>query len=135
MTAVQEGVQMAEENLFQRGSTWWLKAKAGGKEYRESLHTSDVREARRFRDARLKAIRAAVYHGERRMTWGEAVVAWHAHAEGQLSPSTIKRYLVSLKQCEPYLSDKGVWEIDGKVLRRLAVGEPLGLHRPPFVVT
>ena len=47
---------MAEKNMYLRGEVWWLRAKVAGHDCRESLHTSDVREARRFRDKRLKEI-------------------------------------------------------------------------------
>jgi hypothetical protein len=51
---------MTETNMYQRGETWFLRAEIGGKKYRESLHTANVREARRLRDARLSHVFAAV---------------------------------------------------------------------------
>ncbi len=119
MAGYKKGYRVAEKNMFERGGVWWLKAKAHGREYRESLHTSDVREARRFRDAKLKALKAAAYHGEHVITWAKAVSAWHAHIEEQMAPSSLKRYLMSLAMCEPDLRSLRVNEVDGRVLRGL----------------
>jgi hypothetical protein len=48
---------MTETNMYQRGETWFLRAEIAGRKYRESLHTSNVRDARRLRDARLRSLR------------------------------------------------------------------------------
>jgi hypothetical protein len=37
-----------EDNLYQRGEIYWLRAEIGGREFRESLRTSDVKSARRL---------------------------------------------------------------------------------------
>jgi hypothetical protein len=49
---------IAEPNLFKREDVWWLRAKVNGHRYLESMRTSDIREARRLRDKRLKEIRS-----------------------------------------------------------------------------
>ena len=46
---------MAEPNLYRREDVWWLRAKVNGHRYRESSGTTDIREARKFREKRLKA--------------------------------------------------------------------------------
>ena len=114
------GIKMrGEDNLYQRGGIWWLRAEVRGREYRESLRTADVKSARRLRDSRLKELRDAIWHGERRRSWQEAVVAWGGHADAQLGPSTVKRYLVSLAQCDPYLSQFDIDKIDGRAIAAL----------------
>jgi integrase/recombinase XerD len=103
--------------MYQRGETWFLRAEIGGKKYRESLDTANVRDARRLRDARLKVIEAQARHGA--VEWPKAVVAWAEHVDEQLSASTRKRYLLSLELCEPHLRACMVGAIDGAIIRGL----------------
>jgi integrase/recombinase XerD len=108
---------MTESNMYQRGETWFLRAEIGGKKYRESLHTANVREARRLRDARLKVIEAQARHGA--VEWPKAVISWAEHAKGQIATATMTRYLQSLALCEPHLLGRMVGEIDGAIIRGL----------------
>jgi integrase/recombinase XerD len=108
---------MTESNMYLRGETWFLRAEIGGRKYRESLHTTNVRHARRLRDARLKVIEAQARHGA--IDWPKAVVVWAEHVQGQLSASTRKRYLLSLATCESHLVGHMVGEIDGGIIRGL----------------
>ena len=108
---------MTETNMYQRGETWFLRAEIAGRKYRESLHTSNVRDARRLRDARLRVIEAQARHGA--VDWQKAVVAWAEHVDGQLSASTRKRYLLSLATCEHHLVGQMVGAIDGAIIRGL----------------
>lgn len=110
---------MPEENLYQRGETWWLRAEIGGVKYRESLRTGDVKRARKLRDQRLDAIKADVHHGEARRSWHEAVTAWIRHTKGTISSNTLKRYAVSLKQVESLLAAHSISSIDGKAIGSL----------------
>lgn len=108
---------MSESNMYAVNRTWYLRAEIAGRKYRESLHTTNVREARRLRDARLKTIRAQARHGA--VDWAGAVVAWAEHIQGQIAPATFTRYLQSLTLCEPYLIGRMVGEIDGATIRGL----------------
>jgi integrase/recombinase XerD len=108
---------MTEANMYQRGETWFLRAEIAGRKYRESLHTSNVRDARRLHDARLRVIEAQARHGA--VDWQKAVVAWAEHVDGQLSASTRKRYLLSLATCEHHLVGQMVSAIDGAIIRGL----------------
>jgi integrase/recombinase XerD len=108
-----------EENLYRRGEIYWLRATVRGHECRESLRTDNLRTARRLRDARIKEIQAARWHGEETRSWPETVVAWLQHERGQLAPATLKRYVVSLMQCEPYVLDLDIDKIDGSVIQSL----------------
>lgn len=110
---------MREDNLYQRAGIFWLRAEIRGKEYRESLRTGDVKSARKLRDVRLKELRGAIWHGDRRRTWIEAVTEWLGHATDQLGPATLKRYAVSLAQCRPHLSNFDIDKIDGKAIAGL----------------
>ena len=108
-----------ESNLYQRAKVWWLRTTINGVEHRESLHTRDVKIARRHRDKRIEEIAAARWHGEKRITWRDAVAAWADHEAGQIAPSTAKRYAVSLLQCEPFLSGLNIEAIDGQAIAAL----------------
>ena len=108
---------MTETNMYLRGDTWFLRAVIAGRKYRESLHTANVKEARRLRDARLKIIQAQARHGA--VDWAKAVVDWAEHTRGQIAPATMARYLQSLKLCEPHLIPHMVGAIDGAVIRGL----------------
>lgn len=105
-----------EPNLYRRGGVWWLRATIAGKEYRESLQTHDVAAARRLRDKRIEEIKAARQHGEQRKTWLEAVLAWGEHEADQISPSTARRYAVSLAMVEAHLAKYTIDKIDGKAI-------------------
>jgi integrase/recombinase XerD len=122
-----------EENLYQRGGIWWLRATIQQREYRESLRTRDVKSARRLRDKRIEELSAAVWHGERRRTWQEAVTAWLEHVGGQIAPSTLKRYAVSIDQCETCLAPFDIDKIDGKVIADL-IGARRKLGATPATV-
>jgi integrase/recombinase XerD len=108
---------MPESNLYLVKGVWYLRAEIGKHRYRESLHTANVRDARRLRDARIKAIEAQARHGA--VSWHEALVEWARHVEGQIALATRNRYLLSLKQCDEHLVGHMVGAIDGAVVRAL----------------
>jgi integrase/recombinase XerD len=108
---------MSESNMYAVNGTWYLRAEIAGRKYRESLHTANVRDARRLRDARLRTIEAQARHGA--VDWRKAVVAWAEHQKGQIAAATLTRYLQSLSLCEPHLNDRMVGEIDGAIVRAL----------------
>ena len=124
---------MAESNMYLRNGGWVLRAMVGGRLYRESLHVDDVREARRLRDKRLKDIQAEVHHGERRVSWKDAVVQWLEHTEGQVSPSTLNRYVVSLAQVGPFLESLDVDRVDAKVIAALVAARRKAGVKPATV--
>lgn len=105
-----------EPNLYQRKGVWWLRTSVSGREFRESLRTKNVAMARRIRDKRLEEINAAARFGVAKRTWEDAVIAYIDHAEGQLQPTTAKRYAVSFKQCLPFLTGRDIAAIDGKAI-------------------
>lgn len=107
---------MPERNLYKRGKTYWLRANINSREIRESLHTSDLKTARKIRNKRIEEITAARWRGEWDGSWLEAVARWAEHVEGQLQPSTARRYAVSLVQIEPMLAKHAINRIDGQVI-------------------
>lgn len=110
---------MSNENLYRRGSVYWLRTSVAGRELRESLRCCDLKTARQRRDKRIAEIEGAVHFGEVKHTWEEAVTEWAQHAIGQVSRTTAKRYAVSLKQCGPFLVGSDVKAIDGKTIQHL----------------
>ena len=104
------------ENLTKRGETWCLSVIIKGKRYRESLHTSNLKDACRLRDKRIKEITAAVRHGERVIPWKEAVAEWAEHINGQLGEATLKRYAISLALVTPYFEHLGIHQISGSAI-------------------
>lgn len=107
---------MSDQNLYQRAGIYWLRATVNGVECRESLHTDDIKDARKARDKRLNELKAARKRGQARKSWLEAVAEWFTHAEDQIAASTAMRYAVSLEQAKPYLSRYSVDQIDGQVI-------------------
>jgi integrase/recombinase XerD len=116
--------RMTEANMYQRGETWFLRAEIAGRKYRESLHTANVKDARRLRDARLKTIHAQARHGA--VAWADAVVAWAEHMKGQIAATTFRRYTQSLASCERHLLGRMVGEIDGAIVRGLVADRRRG---------
>lgn len=107
---------MSEKNLFLRNGVWWLSVTVRARLYRHSLHTGDLKTARKARDKRIEEIKAVKYRGEILISWQQAVSEWVAHEVGQISPNTAKRYAVSLLQAEPFLSRFTIDTISGNII-------------------
>lgn len=111
---------MREKYLWLReNGVYWLRATVKGRKYRESLRTTDVKQARKLRDKRLEEIRSARYHNEVRITWKDAVVRWSAHAKRQISERTMQRYLCSIELATPILGSYNIDKIDGRAIVEL----------------
>lgn len=83
----------AADNLYQVGTTWYLRVKIRGRRIRETLRTEDRREAEIRRDARLAELRGELH------SWKEAVGRWLAgYLSGNVDASTARRYEVSIGQ-------------------------------------
>jgi integrase/recombinase XerD len=110
-------------NLYKRGETWWARFKVRGVEYRRSLRTATRSDAER----RLKALKKDIEEEARfgivaPQTWQDVVLSWNTHATGDLSPKTLKRYLVSLRQCDKWLNGHQIQRIDIGKLREMVKG-------------
>ncbi len=112
--------EVTMSNLYKRGDKWWARFKVSGKEYRRSLHTAVKAEAERRLKAVRKEVENEVLFGIGPPTiWHTAVMAWNEQATTDLSPKTVKRYLVSLRQCDDVLRGVDLRKIDVPKLREL----------------
>lgn len=110
-------------NLYKRGETWWARFKVNGVEYRRSLRTTVRSHAERRLGALKKDIEEEARFGiAPPQTWQAVVLSWNTHATSDLSPKTLKRYLVSLKQVRPWLDGAEIRRIDVAKLRELVKG-------------
>jgi len=101
----------APKHTYWRSGVLWARFAIGGREYRESLRTSDVKTARaRVAKMRERAIGAASF-GEDRKTWEQAVIEWTGHITTHVAATTAQRYGVSLAQLRPALAGKFIDEI------------------------
>lgn len=101
----------APKHTYWRRGTLWARFSVGGREYRESLRTSDVKVARaRIGKMRDRAIGASAF-GEDRKTWEQVVIEWTSHIVKEVSATTALRYSVSLAQIRPALAGKFIDEI------------------------
>lgn len=100
----------APKHCYWRGDTLWVRFKVGGQEHRETLRTSDPREAaRRTREIRDRLRREAVLGKPLEPvapppghTWAEAIERWKREIlPGAVRPRVAQRYKVSLGQLEP----------------------------------
>jgi integrase len=99
-------------NTYWRGPVIWGRIKIAGREYRDSLRTSDPREAaRRVKAWRLKLERAAVGDPDS-PSFKAAVVRWASEIlPGAVKPAVAKRYLVSIGQLEATFGDMRIDQI------------------------
>ena len=124
---------MSNHNLFKRGNIWWFCVVSHGEKRRESLRTSDIKIARRLRDEKLEAINESKIPSNSPL-WRVAVVEWAEHVRGQIGAETEKRYAVSFRQCEPYIGNLRLSQIDkaklaDMVKRRRATGASVATIR------
>lgn len=124
---------MSNHNLYKRGDTWWFCVVVGKTKRRESLRTSDVKIARRIRNEKLEAIQNEKINSGSPL-WKAAVAEWTEHVAGQVGGKTMKRYSVSLRQCEPFVGNLRLAQIDKVALadmvkRRRATGTSVATIR------
>lgn len=93
----------ANHNLYLRGKNFWCRYSVGGEESRVSLHTTDVKKARKARDeliAGAEDTRAGL-EPETSILWEQAIEEYLHFQDGQvrigaLSEKTAARYTISL---------------------------------------
>lgn len=107
-------------NLYRRGKTWYGRVQAGGQDYRRSLRTRSLAEARKRVKAMMAELSHLQFYGERRHWWKEAVVAWSSEAGRVLRPATIDRYRFSLGRVRGFLDDLFIDEITPKIIAQIA---------------
>lgn len=108
------------DNLIKRNGIWYARIQIRGRDVRRSLRTASRAEAKK----RLPAILARADHirllGEPRHTWKDAVLEWAKEATGSIKPSTLKRYLVSLRQVRGIMDELYVDEITVRTISRIS---------------
>lgn len=104
------------DNLYQRpdqpGGIWYARVKVRGYDIRQSLRTTSKSIARKRLKTVLEGAERVRHTGHDRYPWHDAVNAWGVWAPGNLKPSTLKRYLVSLRQVNRHLKTLYVDEIN-----------------------
>lgn len=106
-------------NTFWRGEILWGRIKVKGTLHRWSLRTSNpVVAANRVREFKEQEI-ARAHYGDARRAYTETVKAWGQEISSRVSPNTATRYLVSLKQLLPFLSDCYLDEIKGELISEI----------------
>lgn len=106
------------DNLVKRNGVWYARIQVRGRDVRRSLRTSSRAEAKKRLAAVLEQAEHFRFYGEGRHTWKEAVVEWAASAP-EISPGTLKRYLVSLGQLRGILDDLYVDEITNRTIAQI----------------
>jgi integrase/recombinase XerD len=101
----------APKHTYWRNGTLWARFAIGGREYRESLRTGDVKVGKaRVEAMRNRAVAAAAF-GENRQTWAQVGIEWAGHIAKQVSDTTALRYRVSLRQIDAGLKARYIDEI------------------------
>ncbi len=105
-----------DHNLYKRGEVYWCRYVLGGTEHRVSLRTVNVAAARKERNKLLKAAddRRDGKPIARVHIWEDAVSVFLVNVLDvgkKYSPSTAKRYQVSLRQLGPVLEGTPLEEI------------------------
>lgn len=102
-------------SLYRRGKSWWGRIKIAGRDHRRSLRTRNRAEAQKRLDAWYKTVSHEIFHGEARHRYKEMFLKWKLeYLPKSVKPGTAKRYLVSARQLDDYLSPLFVDEITKK---------------------
>lgn len=113
------------DNLYKRDGVWYARIQIDGRDIRRSLRTASRAEAVKRRAKILADVNHMRIYGEARHTWKAAVVAWADVASQTIKPSTMRRYLTSLRQLDGILGDLYVDQVSastiGRISRRAAI--------------
>lgn len=101
----------APKHTYWRSGTLWARFSVGGREYRESLRTSEIKVARARVEAMHKRAVAATVYGEDRKTYEQVYIEWQEHIRKEVSRTTSIRYDVSLGKIEASLKGRFIDEI------------------------
>jgi integrase/recombinase XerD len=110
-----------------RGNTLHSDFQIKGKPIRVSLKTDNPTIAKAAIEKLRKQVLADTYHGGGPRLFIDVLAEWRAFMigktggrwDGQVGEKTFTRYCVSLIQIAPYLDDKKLSEIDGKLVGRI----------------
>lgn len=102
----------APKHTYWRGDTLWARFTVAGREFRESLRTSEAATAKaRVAKMMQKAVGAAQF-GEDRKTWTVALIDWTDHIGKHVAPKTAIRYDCSIRQVETFFAHLYIDEIE-----------------------
>jgi integrase/recombinase XerD len=110
-----------------RGNVLYSEFQVKGKPIRISLKTDDPRVAKDAVEKLRKQVVADVYHGGGPRLFIDVLAEWRAFMvgktggkwDGQVGEKTFTRYCVSLTQLAPFLEDKKLSDIDGRLIGRI----------------
>lgn len=102
----------APKNTEWRGDTLYGRKRFNGQLKRWSLRTGDPSVAADRVAQDITRLEAATFYGEDRVKYRDTAGAWVQQIASQISPSTARRYLSSLKMLEPMLGNLFLDEID-----------------------
>ena len=108
------------DNLVKRGGTWYARVQVDGRDIRRSLRTASKAEAMRRLAKVLADAEHLRFHGENRHSWQTIVVDWAQDAAQTIKPSTLRRYLTSLRQLDGILSELYIDQITAATIGRIA---------------
>jgi integrase/recombinase XerD len=113
----------APAGTYWRDSILWGRVRITGKPaIQQSLDTDDPKIAARHIAAIKAELTGRVRHGEARYAFSEATAAWGANLTDRVSSKTASRYLCSLSQLAPYLTDKFIDQINGALIADIIKG-------------
>ena len=90
-----------DENIYKRGDKYWLRITIGGREFRESLHTTSRKAAKKRRNDRIRELQGELAGGGLIKPFVEALVEFCDRLEERThftwAAETQKRYLCSMR--------------------------------------
>jgi integrase/recombinase XerD len=113
----------APPNTEWHGDTLYGRIRIKRKLKRWSLRTGDVDLAREIVAADIERLKAEAFPDHTRIRYEDMFASWaERHIAHEVSPLTVKRYAVSLKQLEPFLRSKFKDEIDKALISSIVDG-------------
>lgn len=102
----------APKHTYWRSGVLWSRFTIAGREYRESLRTSEIAIAKTRVAKMIEKATGAARFGEDRKSWSAAYLEWLGHIEKQVAPTTAVRYDCSLTQLKPFFAHRYIDEIE-----------------------
>jgi integrase/recombinase XerD len=112
----------APAGCFWRGDTLWGRTRIKGRLVRWSLNTDNPAVAKERRKAGKDLAIAERVHGDAPRSYEDALERWGRTASDALGANTLKRYLVSLKQIDEYVTGRRLAEINRSLIGEIVDG-------------
>jgi len=100
-------------SVYKRGKVWWGRVEHNRHVHRESLRTGDKRLAEKRLNKWIESLQAQEWGEKPVRTYKELVVSFCAKHLPTLTPSSQRRYRVSLKNLDRAFRDKSLDDITG----------------------